>query len=260
MQASAPYQTPSPTTFAPTTTAMAPYYQEPAPHLAATPVAAAMTDTARTCTGLVTVLAPQLPTPPQPPPLLTPTDTARTNKHESPVMMQATEVPAGTLSSTGSPVAPAPVAAAGARTDSSSQRQDQNSPDRLLPIPKDMEIVMADSNGIDRKYKVTYSCYQMTRSDAKDFVHQWSKSVFSHQPPRLPPSAKPVVVVPAASAAPSSSGADVAATPDIRQDPTSLSISGAPTGPVVTEELDRSDHSGSGGSPRDSGSSSMSVS
>ena len=39
-----------------------------------------------------------------------------------------------------------------------------------FPLPPDMEIVLSDSNGVDRKYKVHYTCYAMTREAAHQYL------------------------------------------------------------------------------------------
>ena len=51
-----------------------------------------------------------------------------------------------------------------------------------LPVPEGMEIVLADRNGVDRRYKVQYTCYPMSREAANQFVADWSRGI-----QRLPP-------------------------------------------------------------------------
>ena len=38
------------------------------------------------------------------------------------------------------------------------------------PMPPGMEVVLADRNGIDRKYSVQYTCYSMTRENANKYI------------------------------------------------------------------------------------------
>lgn len=38
------------------------------------------------------------------------------------------------------------------------------------PMPQGMEVVLSDRNGIDRKYRVQYTCYSMTRENANKYI------------------------------------------------------------------------------------------
>lgn len=38
------------------------------------------------------------------------------------------------------------------------------------PMPPGMEVVLSDRNGIDRKYRVQYTCYSMTRENANKYI------------------------------------------------------------------------------------------
>jgi hypothetical protein len=43
-----------------------------------------------------------------------------------------------------------------------------------FPIPPGMEIVLSDSQGIDRKYRVHYQCFSMTREAAHQYLESLS--------------------------------------------------------------------------------------
>ena len=43
------------------------------------------------------------------------------------------------------------------------------------PMPPGMEVVLADRNGIDRKYSVQYTCYSMTRENANKYIDSITK-------------------------------------------------------------------------------------
>eukprot|EP00537_Pseudo-nitzschia_pungens_P007101 CAMPEP_0172361866 /NCGR_PEP_ID=MMETSP1060-20121228/5629_1 /TAXON_ID=37318 /ORGANISM="Pseudo-nitzschia pungens, Strain cf. cingulata" /LENGTH=446 /DNA_ID=CAMNT_0013084251 /DNA_START=140 /DNA_END=1477 /DNA_ORIENTATION=+ len=47
----------------------------------------------------------------------------------------------------------------------SADRRDDN-----CPMPPGMEVILADRNGIDRKYRVQYTCYSMTRENANRYI------------------------------------------------------------------------------------------
>jgi len=38
------------------------------------------------------------------------------------------------------------------------------------PMPPGMEVVLSDRNGVDRKYRVQYTCYSMTRENANKYI------------------------------------------------------------------------------------------
>eukprot|EP00526_Cylindrotheca_closterium_P018773 CAMPEP_0113633674 /NCGR_PEP_ID=MMETSP0017_2-20120614/17528_1 /TAXON_ID=2856 /ORGANISM="Cylindrotheca closterium" /LENGTH=362 /DNA_ID=CAMNT_0000544329 /DNA_START=32 /DNA_END=1120 /DNA_ORIENTATION=- /assembly_acc=CAM_ASM_000147 len=45
-----------------------------------------------------------------------------------------------------------------------------------LPFPPGMEIVLSDSTGRDRKYRVDYKCYRMSRAEASRYIDSFSGS------------------------------------------------------------------------------------
>lgn len=55
-------------------------------------------------------------------------------------------------------------------------------------MPPGMEIVLADRNGIDRKYCVQYTCYSMTRENANKYIDSITKGTenSSHSAPSMP--------------------------------------------------------------------------
>ena len=52
------------------------------------------------------------------------------------------------------------------------------------PMPPGMEVVLSDRNGIDRKYRVQYTCYSMTRENANKYIE--SLTGVNSNPPPLP--------------------------------------------------------------------------
>ena len=49
-------------------------------------------------------------------------------------------------------------------------------PPNQLPVPPGMEIVLPDRNGIDRKYRIQYSCFSMSKQAAHQYVESLSGS------------------------------------------------------------------------------------
>ena len=49
-------------------------------------------------------------------------------------------------------------------------------PPNQLPVPPGMEIVLPDRNGIDRKYRIKYTCFSMSRQAARQYVDSLSGS------------------------------------------------------------------------------------
>eukprot|EP00536_Pseudo-nitzschia_multiseries_P012518 jgi/Psemu1/244636/estExt_Genewise1.C_4820027 len=49
------------------------------------------------------------------------------------------------------------------------------------PMPPGMEVVLADHNGIDRKYTVQYTCYSMTRQNANRYIDSLTTGINHNQ-------------------------------------------------------------------------------
>ena len=49
-------------------------------------------------------------------------------------------------------------------------------PPNQLPVPPGMEIVLPDRNGIDRKYRIKYTCFSMSKQAARQYVDSLSGS------------------------------------------------------------------------------------
>jgi len=64
-------------------------------------------------------------------------------------------------------------------------------------MPPGMEVVLSDRNGVDRKYRVQYTCYSMTRENANKYIdsltgnqpQQQSSATAQQQMPMMPPPA-----------------------------------------------------------------------
>ena len=63
-------------------------------------------------------------------------------------------------------------------------------------MPPGMEVVLSDRNGVDRKYRVQYTCYSMTRENANKYIDsltgnqpQQQSSAAARQMPMMPPPA-----------------------------------------------------------------------
>jgi hypothetical protein len=65
----------------------------------------------------------------------------------------------------GPPAAPSPM---------SLSRGDANDCGDHFPLPPGMEIVLSDRNGVDRKYRVHYQCFSMTREAAHQYMESLS--------------------------------------------------------------------------------------
>lgn len=50
-----------------------------------------------------------------------------------------------------------------------------------VPLPPGMEIVLSDRTGIDRKYRVQYACYSMTREGADKYIESLMQYTSQHQ-------------------------------------------------------------------------------
>lgn len=59
--------------------------------------------------------------------------------------------------------------------------------DAFFPIPAGMELMLPDRDGRERKYRVQYACYTMTREAAQDYIDRLSGSLSRHSPPPPPP-------------------------------------------------------------------------
>jgi len=57
------------------------------------------------------------------------------------------------------------------------------------PMPPGMEVVLADRNGIDRKYRVQYTCYSMTRDNANKYIESLTGANSNATAPRPRPPA-----------------------------------------------------------------------
>lgn len=54
------------------------------------------------------------------------------------------------------------------------------------PMPPGMEVVLSDRNGIDRKYRVQYTCYSMTRENANKYIESLTGVNSSNGHPTAP--------------------------------------------------------------------------
>jgi hypothetical protein len=57
------------------------------------------------------------------------------------------------------------------------------------PMPPGMEVVLSDRNGIDRKYRVQYTCYSMTRQNANKYIESLTGANSNAIAPRSRPPA-----------------------------------------------------------------------
>jgi hypothetical protein len=57
----------------------------------------------------------------------------------------------------------------------------------IYPIPPGMELMLPDRHGRERKYRVDYVCYKMTREAAEDYINRLSSAISGRGPPPQPP-------------------------------------------------------------------------
>lgn len=57
----------------------------------------------------------------------------------------------------------------------------------MFPIPPGMELMLPDRDGRERKYRVQYACYTMTREDAQAYVDRLANAISHREPPPPPP-------------------------------------------------------------------------
>lgn len=65
--------------------------------------------------------------------------------------------------------------------------QQQQFNDSLFPIPPGMELMLPDRDGRERKFRVEYACYTMTREAAQDYIDRLSGALSHHSTPPHPP-------------------------------------------------------------------------